>query len=146
MNTVLRGPRLAVLAALIVSFACSDATAPEPNDLFVLSRVDGEPPPVVRARQSGLTILRTDTLLVLGDRRYVRTTVLEDLASSFVSTGPTETGVLEAVGGGRFILDADCPDLGICVAPDTIRFFDDGAEISRSYVLNGATLRYRRIH
>lgn len=153
----LRSRLLTAMAVVAVLAACSSFVEPDVGDVYVLETADGGALPITRSTEGGTTVsLSADTLRVLADSRYERTSIVAN-SSSFVRGNPgsgglvatTETGVLVRT-GDRFILRFECPDLALCVAPDTIAFLNNGGEIRDSYLLASAilesdgTLIYRR--
>ncbi len=150
-----KAPRLSVGMGLALLACAGDPFGLEPGTRYVLTSADGASPPVVRVLGPGTSLtLEADTIRILRNLAYTRSTtiVAENSAGVVAAEGShraagassvTERGVLERL-GDRFVLRFECPDLAICVAPDTISFTPTGALIERSYLLNGARLEYDR--
>lgn len=123
-----------VASAAVFTTACGDGVLDvEPGSVYVLTLVNGEPlPAVLVVSQSGVIVLRSDTLRFLEAGRYERAAWIEERDARGQSGSPMRaysTGIIQPAGDTFTLVDDVCADprsLALCVAPDTLRMVSGG--------------------
>lgn len=119
--------RFVLMGALTLSPACTESTQSTGPDVqgrsYALVDVDRVSPPVLVAGETWLA----DTIRFDAQNTWQRVQVLI-LHGEGSSPDPVrrETQGWVTRLGGRIVLDFSCPDLALCLAPDTLRAVGDG--------------------